>query len=229
MKEIKLKAKSNFILCSIVLIGIITNISCSSDEQKPIQNAPKKEVAEIKKNIPPTAETPKPAKKKLAGSKESINYKNVNIDLLAELIHLEINRVRNALGLKVLNINKTLKNAATDHNNYLVGVGDLSHEQKDKNKRHPKDRVQLYGGGFKALAENVIYEGFTIRTSSDGSKKIITPTYEEMAAKIVRSWMGSPGHRKNIVNPVYDEVGTGVGYHGSLHAVFATQVFGTRS
>ena len=162
-----------------------------------------------------------------ASANDKIDYRNVDLSLLENLLHQEVNKVKAANGLPTLKKDKVLRNAAVDQNNYQIRLGDLSHTQNNAQKKDLQNRVSYYGGGMQAMAENVIYEGFIIR--SQGSKKeIITPSYKEQAKKMVISWMNSPGHRKNIMNPNYDLVGTAVGYHGELHAVFSTQVFGRR-
>lgn len=215
----KMNVSTIHVLSLITICCILFSCAPDNSEVKPAEEKTTEFSAKADKK-PKVKPTP-PALNKNA----MINYRDVNINFLADLLHDEVNKVRKVNGLKAFRKNTVLKNAATDQNNYLVRLGDLSHTQNVAGKNHLVDRVKHYGGGFRGMAENVLYEGFVIRTSN-GKKEIITQPYAEMAKKMVVSWMNSPGHRKNIMNPNYNYLGTGIGYNADLHAVFATQVYG---
>ena len=222
-KLLSLSSKACFLRMFIPIIVLMV-LSCTPDARAP--DAKSKSSRELSA----TKEAPK-KKTSLTTTKVSasdiIDYRDVDINLLANLIHREINRVKRANNLPLLKEDKVLRNAATDQNNYQVRMGDISHTQKTQKKQNVGDRVSYYGGGFQAMSENVMYEGFIIRTSGT-KKEIISPSYVVQAKKMVTSWMNSPSHRKNIMNPKYDMVGTAVGYNSDLHAVFATRVFGNK-
>jgi uncharacterized protein YkwD len=219
---------------SIALVTFSILFSCQ-EEPKEESQVTKKEV--VKKSSP-NAETKKieePMVKKstnpsssTAGSKSKIDYKNVNLTLLENLIHEEINKARKANGASQLINDFTLRKAAVDQNNYCVRNTDLSHTQSSPGKRTIKDRVQYYGKGYSMMAENLIYEGFTVRRTNGKISDIIAPTYRELAKTMVVNWMKSPGHRQNIVEKELKRVGTAVAYNPSNYAVYATQVFGTK-
>ena len=157
-----------------------------------------------------------------------IDYKRINLNLLESLIHEEINKARKANRLQPLANDLTLRKAAVDQNNYCVRKTELSHVQTTPGKRTIKDRVQHYGKGYTVMAENLIYEGFTVRRTNGKISDIITPSYREMAKTMVRNWMQSPGHRANIVEKDLKLVGTAVAYNPSNYAIYATQVFGAK-
>lgn len=46
---------------------------------------------------------------------------------------------------------------------------------------------------------------------------------DSIATAQVQSWMSSPGHRANILNPQYDRIGVGVAYDGFYY--LSTQNF----
>lgn len=46
--------------------------------------------------------------------------------------------------------------------------------------------------------------------------------------EVVAAWMASPGHRANILNPNYTEIGVGLA-HGGPYGYYWTQEFGARS
>ena len=60
---------------------------------------------------------------------------------------------------------------------------------------------------------------------------IYTRDDQEMARRLVKGWMDSPGHRANIMNPGSRRIGVGVAIHETLkhgyidETVYATQNF----
>lgn len=86
-----------------------------------------------------------------------------------------------------------------------------------------KDYGSYYTTG---LAEN-IWQGHTYSSYMTPG---VTSSYswlegeEELAGQAVRGWMGSPGHRENILDPQYDRIGVGVEISGD-EQVLATQNF----
>ena len=105
-------------------------------------------------------------------------------------------------------------------------------------QRHARDMVRkryfahnsLGGSDFKARISRAGY----LRRSSGailgenlawGSQGLATPR------AIVRSWMKSPGHRANVLQPRFREIGIGVvraSPQGSSHAATYAAEFGTR-
>lgn len=63
---------------------------------------------------------------------------------------------------------------------------------------HNPDFAELIPGGWSQAAENVGW-----MSPSDA-------TYDEVAATIHESWMGSEGHRHNLLNPAFTHIGIGV-------------------
>ncbi len=106
-----------------------------------------------------------------------IDPNSINLKVLEVLLHSEINKVRGDNKLASLERNSVLIEAAKDQNQYVVQNEDLTHNQKSSKKRTVQDRVKYYGGGFQITAENLIYEGFTVRAVNGVQSEIITPTY----------------------------------------------------
>ncbi|MFH1320763.1 MAG: CAP domain-containing protein, partial [Bacteroidota bacterium] len=98
----------------------------------------------------------------------------------------------------------------------------FSHKNiKDKEFYSPGDRIKYFGGKFNGWGENISkYPAVDYREInrygifsflSGGKKKEIIPyTYFELAEKMVNGWMGSYGHRENILNPDFRFLGCGV-------------------
>jgi len=79
-------------------------------------------------------------------------------------------------------------------------------------------RVNQAGIQLSLVGENLIM--------LDTNKTLISSENErkQLGSSLVRSWMGSPGHRRNILHPAFTLIGVGV--YVTTDDVYATQVFG---
>jgi len=75
------------------------------------------------------------------------------------------------------------------------------------------DRALSAGYNFQRLGENI---GWTSR--------VYTP--EDIASDLVARWMNSRGHRVNILNRRFQDIGVGVTQSGNR--TYAVQMFGTK-
>jgi len=113
---------------------------------------------------------------------------------------LEItNYYRQQKGLRSLQFNPQLMSAAQAHSNDMAKHGFLSH--KGSGGSLPRERARQHGYRGGSTAENV----------ASGQKS---------ADAVVIAWMNSSGHRRNILNPRYREMG--IGYNNR----YWTQTFG---
>ena len=93
------------------------------------------------------------------------------------------NAARAANGVGSLSEAIELKSSAQVHTNMMVRVNSLSHDFWIE-----EIKASGYTGG--AIAQNVAF-GYATPDS------------------VINGWLGSPGHRKNLLNPVYNEGGFG--------------------
>jgi len=114
------------------------------------------------------------------------------------------NRERAKAGCKALKSNTALKTAAQKHSADMAKKDYFSHTGKDG--RSPFDRMTDAGYAFSAAAENI----------AAGQR---TP------ADVVKGWMNSAGHKANIINCTYTEIGVGYAKGGS-YGTYWTQDFG---
>lgn len=121
------------------------------------------------------------------------------------------NRFRVANGLEKLRANRRLQAAALGHSRAMAEQDFYSHTGVDGST--PGERAERSGYVWQAVGENIA-AGFT--TAKD----------------VVKGWIDSPGHRANILNPAYRELG--VGYvrrmpdPGSVtYGTYWTQLFGS--
>ncbi len=107
-----------------------------------------------------------------------------------------LNQQRKAHGRRALKSNKRLAKAARKHARDMVERDYFSHTAPGGVSFVDRIMRQDYvdpGEGW-TLGENLAW----------GSYQLATPK------SIVRSWMHSPGHRANILNPTFREIGIGV-------------------
>jgi uncharacterized protein YkwD len=113
------------------------------------------------------------------------------------------NAEREKEGLKPLRPSLTLFKVARAHSANMAEQMKLSHELDGKK---PRDRVK--GAGYRYY-----FTGENIAQGQVGLKYV------------VKGWMDSEGHRKNILSPNYTEIGLGRAVDTNGEAYY-TQVFG---
>ena len=112
------------------------------------------------------------------------------------------NKERARNGLHPLKINRILTRAARKHSTKMARYQHLSHIIKGKSFLH---RLQKVGYPFVKAGENIAR-----------SKRSLP--------HIISMWMKSPGHRQNILNPHFKEIGIGISRTSSGDQ-YVTQVF----
>ena len=103
-------------------------------------------------------------------------------------------------------MNTVLATTARAHSANQARQEKMAHELDGKNPGH---RIRESGYQASRSGENVA-------THSPG----------DMPQAIFDGWMNSPGHRANILNPDFREIGIGVA-RSAMGNVYYTQVFGT--
>ena len=100
-----------------------------------------------------------------------------------------VNAQRTANGRVALGRNDRLERAAQDHACWIAATGKYGH--KGANGSTPKGRVKAAGYRSCLTAENVAWG-------------------QSGAGQVVAEWMGSSGHKANILNRKLTDVGVGV-------------------
>lgn len=123
------------------------------------------------------------------------------------------NQFRTQQGVAPLKLNDELSAAAQGHAKEMAQEDYFGHAGKDGSQAW--DRAQAKGYSFSAIGENI----------AAGQK---TPK------AVVNAWKNSPGHRENLLNPTYKELGVGYFYQkndtGSVnYNSYWAQVFGRGS
>ncbi|WP_316763985.1 CAP domain-containing protein [Streptomyces herbicida] len=121
--------------------------------------------------------------------------------VVARVVQL-VNAERAKVGCSALTLNATLSKAAQAHSDDMAAHQNMSHTGSDGSS--PGDRITRAGYAWSAYGENVAY-GYS------------TPE------QVMAGWMASPGHKANILNCSFKEIGVGLAQPNS----FWTQDFGT--
>ena len=100
--------------------------------------------------------------------------------------------------------NSRLTNAAQAHSSDMARTGRMSHT--GSNGSSVGARAKQAGYRFRSIAENI----------AAGQKS---------TGEVVQSWLNSPGHCQNIMNPNSNEIGVGA-VRGRDGKIYWTQVFG---
>jgi uncharacterized protein YkwD len=121
-------------------------------------------------------------------------------------IEAAVNRVREARGLSRLASSETLRGIARSHSADMAHRGYFSHDSPEG--AGPADRLILRGVDYEKVSENI----FTCRGVDDPVRAAVD------------GWMSSPGHRKNMLDPVVVATGVGVAVNDE-GALLVTQMF----
>ncbi|QNP66151.1 CAP domain-containing protein [Streptomyces genisteinicus] len=114
-----------------------------------------------------------------------------------------VNKERAAAGCGPVTANARLTQAADDYSDVMAASGVMSHTGPDGSTM--TSRVEAAGYAWSTLGENIA------RGQAD-------------AEAVMDAWMNSPGHRANILNCSFDELGVGV--HMGDGGPWWTQNFG---
>ncbi|WP_432174289.1 CAP domain-containing protein [Streptomyces sp. Tue6028] len=113
-----------------------------------------------------------------------------------------VNSERSKAGCSAVTLNAKLSKAAQAHSADMASHQNMSHTGSDGSD--PGQRITSAGYSWSSYGENVAY-GYS------------TPE------QVMAGWMASPGHRENILNCSFKEIGVGLAQPGD----YWTQDFGT--
>ncbi|MFD6876193.1 MULTISPECIES: CAP domain-containing protein [unclassified Streptomyces] len=112
-----------------------------------------------------------------------------------------VNQERAKAGCSALTVNDKLTAAAQNHSQDMASHSNMSHTGSDGSD--PGQRITRAGYSWSTYGENVAY-GYN------------------SPEQVMNGWMNSPGHKKNILNCAFKEIGVGLAQPNS----YWTQAFG---
>ena len=117
-----------------------------------------------------------------------------------------VNIERRKANLQPLTLNNQLGQAAQNHTNDMVSKSYFSHTSPSGGTM--ASRVNATGYRYSAIGENIAAGKSTANAT-------------------MTQWMNSPGHRANILNPKFRELGVGFAPSNDQYRYYWTQVFGS--
>ena len=167
-----------------------------------------------------------------APAQKRIDMNAIDYPLLHAAIFYETGRQRALNGLQPFKHSPALESAAKGHSDDMVRLNFFSHHSPVMGKGSLAQRLALVGVSNASSAENISYNFGIEYESGRGvfspeqnggyfsyeyrGKPIESHTYLGLARAALRGWMNSPGHRKNILNPVYVYLGVGAAHYTNL-------------
>jgi uncharacterized protein YkwD len=125
--------------------------------------------------------------------------------VVEEMVKL-VNAERAKEGLKPVKLNAELSAAAQGHAENMAKQQRMDHVLDGKT---PQDRIRVAG-----------YKG------TRGTENVASA--QQDPEEVMKMWMNSPPHRKNILNPALQEIGVGIGQDAKTGDLYWCQCFGVR-
>jgi uncharacterized protein YkwD len=163
-----------------------------------------------------------------ADFQEAVNPSHPDTKRLQAVIFFLTNETRLKNNLLPLDFHEKLEKAAEMHAGDMVSGKFFSHfNVHDPKKKTPNDRARLSGISNPSLAENII-EGFVLDYTSgkpvyvseqgvfsykSGGTPLKPRTYLSLGEALLRDWMNSREHKKNILSREARQLGCGVAFY----------------
>jgi uncharacterized protein YkwD len=167
-----------------------------AEAEKPSAPATKAPTTPAKKPSAPATKAPT-----TAPSKPSAPAAAPASGAVARVVQL-VNAERSKVGCSPVTVNAKLTKAAEAHSKDMASHSNMSHTGSDGS--NPGDRITRAGYTWSTYGENVAY-GYDTPES------------------VMAGWMASPGHKENILNCAFKEIGVALAQPNS----YWTQDFGT--
>ncbi len=108
------------------------------------------------------------------------------------------NEERAKAGVHALTMNSVLQKSAQAHAEDMKSRGFFDHNNPDG--KTPSDRMKVAGYPEESRKCNCAWQYYDGENIAKGQKT---------AAEVMKDWMNSPGHKKNILSANFDELGVG--------------------
>jgi len=161
-------------------------------------------------------------------ARQKIRFDYIDYPLLHAAIFYETNRQRVLNGLPSFIHSPSLEKAAHEHSIDMVAYGFFSHTSVVEGKETMSKRFAKVGIKNAYTGENIA--DFSAIDYQPGKSVFAPPqnggyfsytyqgepignhTYMSAAKALLKQWMNSPGHRKNILNTKFKYLGVGAAY-----------------
>ena len=161
---------------------------------------------------------------------DKIDPKNFNTKLFEKALFFKVNEYRKENGLRPMMSNSIIHKVAKDHNDFLKGEKQITHDQPTAEKASVQDRLKFYLNVKSfAVGENIA-RTFVLKPTYNYDRKGKTnlstaKTYAEAAEYMFNAWKQSDFHNKNMLNPKYEIAAIAAYFNPKDFSLTATQVF----
>jgi uncharacterized protein YkwD len=137
----------------------------------------------------------------------------IDLEYLALQVLAEANAARMRAGARPLVMDPALRRAARRYSRELAERREIEHLSPTPGRRTFRQRIAAEGARARVAGENLAR---------------LSASAESLPARAVLAWMKSPGHRRNLLDPMFSRTGIGVmlGRDGLWYVV---QVYATPS
>ena len=178
-----------------------------------------------------------------SGAQRAINPNSLNLETFSASVRYYANVERCKRGLTAFSPDSGLLNAATVHSNYMADAQSLSHKSNVPGYRSLKERMRSSKVSMRTAGENIgqnflyVLGGKSISlasrgrcqfTYSDTGAAVPQHSYASLASELVRSWMVSSQHRKNLTNRRFNRMEASFGFtpdESTCGYIYASQNF----
>lgn len=173
-------------------------------------------------------------RERTAPARDSVEMRGFDEERISRLVFEETNAQRRRHRLAPLQADESLRIAALRHSTDMARRGYFSHTSGRFLRREKfSDRIQQSGFRGRKMAENIAMYPTVKGWAASGDGRgygLSYHNYQDLAREIVRGWMESPGHRRNILDPSLSHLGVGcqIADRRGVPYVYSTQNFGTR-
>ncbi|MFO7260889.1 MAG: CAP domain-containing protein [bacterium] len=119
----------------------------------------------------------------------------IDLEYLALRVLAEANAVRMRAGAGPLVMDPALRRAARRYSRELALRGEIEHLSPTPGRRTFRQRIAAEGAEARVAGENLAR---------------LTASVESLPRRAVQAWMKSPGHRRNLLDPIFTRTGIGV-------------------
>ena len=167
--------------------------------------------------------------KELPAAKQRIAMDNIDYPLLHAAIFYQSNQQRAAHGLEHFAHSPALERAAKRHSDDMTAYDFFDHRSPVQGRETMRKRLQMEGVSGGSSAENI---AISFGIEYEAKRPVATPdtnggyfsyqvrgepienhTYLGLATAVVKQWMDSEGHRRNLLNPDYSFMGAGSSHY----------------
>lgn len=164
----------------------------------------------------------------LSSVNEEIDFAAIDYPLLQAAVFYLTNVERSSRGLVPLAYSPELEASAHAHSIAMRDRGFFSHTSPLPGMRNVQDRTRAAGFPSPSVGENI---ALSFGIAYEAGRSVYSPpqnggyfsysyrgepipphTYRSAATAVVAQWMGSPGHRANILRAEYRHLGVGAAH-----------------